>query len=76
MNLIRCSLLALVLFATGAFSGDLAFGPDHLHLSFEEGWYKVNARFADNTRCKKQVHYLPVEVDETLIRLTDPLFYS
>ena len=57
-------------------SGDLAFGPDHLHLSFKDGWYKVDSQFVDNTRCKKKIRYVKVTIDEKMMKVTDSLFYD
>lgn len=65
-------MLAQMVFA----GGDLAFGPDHLHLSYQEGNYRVESSFVDNTRHQKKIRYVNVRVDEALIDATEELFYD
>ena len=70
------SFVIVAMLTSYGVSGGLAFGPDHLHLSFQEGWYRVDSQFVDNNRCKKKIRYVNVTIDEKMIKETEPLFYD
>ena len=77
MGTIRLITVLIMTFFTGVcYSGDLIFGPDHLHLSFQDGWYKVDSSFTDNTGTKKRVRYINIDVDEEMMEATENLFYD
>jgi len=69
-------LVSIFFLYCSSFAGDLAFGPDHLHLSFQDGWYKVDSKFADNRDCRKKIRYVKVSIDEKMLKTTESFFQN